>query len=104
MSEYTLPKKACQNCSRYACEGMGEYGTWPYDEYCRLFDAEPEEFKKISGIIIDPRDDEDFPYEKAPPCFRHEFWLSPFAEEVDGSEESLERAYEKFDKFLAENT
>ena len=40
---------------------------------------------------------EGFPFDKTN-CkrFQMEFWKSEFAEEVDGSDESLERAYEKF--------
>jgi len=47
--------------------------------------------------------------EKQRKCFtekpvNHDFWSSPFAEEVDGSQESLDAAYAKFAAFLKENS
>lgn len=79
---------------------MGDYGSPPYEIGCRLYDRDPEAFPSVSGLKGDPGDDDNFPFDDAPPCYEPEFWHTDFAEDLDGSEESFEAAYQRFRAFL----
>ena len=100
-----LPDKACENCSFYYCDAMGDYGSGPHEIGCRKYDNDPEGFKAPTGISDDPGELERFPFigDEVPPCYSVEFWCTEFANDMDGSEERLNAAYERFRAFLDNN-
>lgn len=96
-----LPDKACENCSHYYCDAMGDYGSGPYEIGCREYDRDPEGFKKLTGIDGDPGELDNFPFgTDAPPCYEVEFWCTDFANDMDGSQEKLDAAYERFKAYV----
>ena len=99
-----LPSQACETCTHYYCDAMGDYGSPPYEIGCRFYDNDPEGFKAKSGISDDPGDHEDFPFNDAPGCYEVEFWHTDFCNDLDGSEERLNEAYALFKAYLDEGT
>ena len=95
-----LPNRECGTCTHYYCDAMGDYGSPPYEIGCRRFDRDEKAFVEVSGITGDPGDRDDFPFEDAPPCYEVEFWHTDFCLDVDGSQASLDAAYDRFRAFL----
>ena len=81
-----LPERTCENCDCYRCYAVGDYGSGPYEIYCTKVD--------------DKEDDEDFPHTPAPDCYEPNFWLSAFANDVDGTEEGLDNAFKRFRAYV----
>ena len=94
LNHMNMPERTCETCTYYRCEALGDYGSGPIELGCRLYDTEPERFKR------DPEDDPHFPYDPAPDCYEVEFWCTDFAEDVDGSDASFDAAYQRFRDFL----
>lgn len=95
-----IPERTCENCTHYVSEALGDYGSGPFEERCALYDNDPKKFVKLSGITSDPEEDDRFPYSEAPDCFEVEFWRTEFAHDLDGSQERLDEAYERFKAFM----
>lgn len=95
-----LPDRECGTCAFYYCDAVGDYGSPPYEIGCRKYDRDPKAFKAESGLPDDPAELDGFPFLDAPPCYEVEFWYTDFAENLDGSQESLDAAYERFRAYL----
>jgi hypothetical protein len=79
---------------------VGDYGSGPHEIRCARYDKNPETFATISGITTDPEKDEDFPYAEAPGCYEVEFWQTDFTNNLDGTQENLDVAYDRFRAFM----
>ena len=95
-----MPEKTCETCKHYISEALGDYGSAPYEERCSRYDNDPSKFAKLTGITGDPEEDKRFPYSEAPCCYEAEFWHTEFAHDLDGSQERLDAAYERFKAFM----
>lgn len=73
--------EGCVACVHYTEESDYEMGIAPYP----LCDGRPG----MDNL-------KSFPFRKTMPCFRLNFWHSEFAEMVDDSDESMERALAAF--------
>ena len=93
-------KRTCETCTHYISEAMGDFGSGPFEERCGRYDSDPLKFMKLTGITCDPEDDKRFPYSEAPCCYEAEFWCTEYAQDLDGSQERLDDAYERFRAFM----
>ena len=81
-----MPSRECATCANYRCYGVGDYGSPPYEVYCTEDDS--------------MEDNPDFPFTPAPACYTPDFWQTEFAKDVDGSESSLDEAYQRFRAYV----
>jgi hypothetical protein len=95
---------SCEQCTYYVddSEPEGPQGLYACESY---HDGRLDELLKQPEMdgnipICDPSEDEAFPYDPAPLCFELDFWCSEFAKMVDGSDESLARAYKAFEESM----
>ena len=93
-------KRTCETCTHYISEALEDDGSGPFEERCGRYDSDPLKFMKLTGITCDPEDDKRFPYSEAPCCYEAEFWCTEYAQDLDGSQERLHDAYERFRAFM----
>jgi hypothetical protein len=89
-----LPERTCETCTHYRTEAMGDYGSGPSEVTCALYEKHPDRFAS------DPAENDDFPFSDAPECYEPDFWTTEFANDLDGSQERLDVAYERFKAFM----
>jgi len=80
MSKYSSPllDRNCAKCLFYNEEWEGEYGGYLSEVSC-------EKHPTYANL-------KSFPFKKKMSCFRLDFWHSKFAELIDGTEESYDKA------------
>lgn len=83
--------RSCKSCLDYHEEWDGRIFC---GSLCLLFERQPGE--RFRGKSF-------FPYTAAPGCYRPNFWMTPFAEIIDGSAESCDNAWAAYDQFLRED-
>lgn len=80
--ERRLMERACTRCICYHEEWEGEGGGYLTTVMC----AKHESYGNLSS----------FPFKKTMPCFQLDFWCSKYADLVDGTEASEDRAFAEY--------
>lgn len=88
-----IDKANCHTCLNGSVDTDGEHGQ----HYCGMVCG------KRSGDDMDTYlEDQGVDLDSEKACWLPEFWMTNFADDIDGSEDSLGKAFAKYRKFLTE--